>query len=56
MQIKQWITDYIRRTLLTTQGDMVVKGATAVERLVAVAVGQVLKSEGVGALPAWGVP
>lgn len=56
MDIKQIITDYIRRSLLTTLGDMVVRGAALPERLVAVAVGQVLKSGGVGALPAWGKP
>jgi len=56
MKIRQIITDYIRRSLLTTQGDMIVRGAALPARLVAVAVGQVLKSAGVGALPAWGVP
>jgi len=35
---------------------MVVRGATVPEALAAVAVGQVLKSAGVGAKPAWGFP
>ena len=56
MDIKQIITDYIRRSILTTLGGMVVRGATVPEELAAVALGQVLKSGGVGALPAWDVP
>lgn len=56
MHIMQVITDYIRRSLLTTQGDLIVRGASLPERLAAVAVGQVFKSAGVGATPAWGVP
>ena len=56
MKIMQIITDYITQSLLTTQGDMVVRGAAIPERLAAVAEGQVLKSAGVGAKPAWGVP
>jgi len=56
MDIKQIITDYIMKSILTTHGDMVLRGASIPERLVAVALGQVLKSGGVGAKPAWGVP
>lgn len=56
MRIMQLITDYIRKSILTTHGDLVVRGATIPERLAAVAVGQVLKSAGVGAKPAWGGP
>ncbi|MBA7707217.1 hypothetical protein ES703_116086 [subsurface metagenome] len=56
MKIMQIITDYITQSLLTTQGDMVVRGAAIPKRLAAVAEGQVLKSAGVGAKPAWGVP
>jgi len=56
MDIKQIITDYIRRSILTAEGDLVVRGASVPEALADVAVGQVLKSGGVGAKPAWGVP
>ena len=38
----------------TTQGDLLVKGASAIERLAAVAATQYLKSTGVGAKPAYG--
>jgi len=54
MDIEQIITDYIARSILTTQGDMVVRGVGVPERLASVAIGQVLKSAGVGAKPAWG--
>lgn len=56
MDIEQIITDYIQRSILTTLGDLVVRGVALPERLPGVAVGQVLKSGGVGALPAWGRP
>lgn len=56
MHIMQSITDYILKSILTTHGDLVVRGASIPERLAAVAVGQVFKSGGVGASPAWGVP
>lgn len=56
MKIMQTITDYIRRSILTTQGDLLVRGAAVAERLVAAAGGQVLKSGGVGALPGWEAP
>lgn len=55
MRIMQTITDYIMRSILTTRGDMIVRGLSVPEKLVAVALGQVLKSGGVGAKPAWGV-
>ncbi len=48
--------DPIKEALLTTQGDIITRGVSIVERLAAVAAGQVLKSAGVGATPAWGVP
>lgn len=44
----------ILRSLLTTAGDLLVRGAAVPERLAAVAAGQVLKSAGIGVLPAWG--
>lgn len=56
MRIMQSITDYIMKSILTTHGDMVLRGAAIPERLAGVAVGQVLKSGGVGAKPAWGLP
>lgn len=56
MDIEQIITDYIRNSILTTQGDMVVRGVGVPERLASVAIGQVLKSQGAGVQPAWGLP
>jgi len=55
VDIKQIITDYIMKSILTAQGDLVVRGAAVPEALADVAVGQVLKSGGVGEIPAWGV-
>lgn len=46
----------IIESLLTTEGDIVTRGAAAAERLAAVAVGQVFKSAGTTTKPAWGVP
>lgn len=54
MNIMQSITDYIMKSILTTHGDLVIRGAGVPERLAAVAVGQILRSAGVGAKPAWG--
>lgn len=48
------IIDVIKESLLTTQGDLAVRGVSVAERLAAVADGQVLKSAGVGAKPEWG--
>jgi len=56
MRIVQVVTDYIMKSIMTTHGDLVVRGAAIPERLAAVALGQVLKSAGVGAKPAWGRP
>lgn len=56
MKINQIITDYIMKSILTAQGDLVVRGAAVPEALAAVAAGQVLKSDGIGAIPGWGVP
>lgn len=56
MQIKQIITDYIMKSILTTKGDLVVRGQTVPVRLAAVAGGQVFKSAGEGWVPAWGLP
>lgn len=47
--------DYIR-SILTTKGDLVVRGGTVPEALAAVVVGQVLKSAGENTIPAYGVP
>lgn len=56
MNIKQIITDYIRRSLLTADGAMIARDGGIPTALAAVALGQVLKSGGVATLPAWGVP
>jgi len=56
MKVMQTITDYIMKSILTTRGDLVMRGAAVPERLAGVALGQVLKSGGVGADLAWGVP
>lgn len=51
MRITAPVTDYIRESVLTTQGDLVVRGAALVERLAAAATGKVLTAQGVGAKP-----
>lgn len=56
MKIMQVITDYITKTLLTTRGDLVVRGAAVPERLAAGAVGTYLKGDGAGAKPVWAIP
>lgn len=53
MKITQIITDYIMKSILTTKGDMVVRGDSVPEALTAVVVGKILKSNGVGGLPYW---
>ena len=56
MQIRPTISDYIRRSLLTTQGDLVVRGAAVPERLVAGADGKILTAQGAGVAPIWEAP
>jgi len=56
MRLGQVITDYIRRSILTAKGDLVVRGDSQPENLAAGIVGTVLKGAGVGEIPAWGVP
>lgn len=51
MRLVQVISDYIRRSILTTQGDLVVRGATIPERLVAGAVNTFLTGQGAGNIP-----
>lgn len=51
MQINQIITDYIRRSLLTTAGDLIVRGAAEPERLAGGAAGTVLVGQGAGVKP-----
>jgi len=53
MKIMQAITDYIAKSVLTTQGDMVMRGVSVPEKLVAPSVNQWLRSTGVGSKPAW---
>lgn len=56
MQIRPVISDYIRRSLLTTQGDMVVCGAAQPERYAAGADGLILTAQGAGVAPIWEAP
>lgn len=58
MKIIQVVTDYIMKSILTTQGDMVVRGAALPERLAGGLVGTVLTGKGAGVKPAWesGIP
>ena len=51
MQINQIITDYVTRTLLTTAGDMIVRGAAAPERLAGGITGTCLVGKGLGVKP-----
>ena len=53
MRLVQVITDYIRRSILLTMGDLVVRGVGQPERLAAGVAGTVLTSQGVGAIPAY---
>lgn len=46
-------TQYVLRSILTTDGDLFSRNASAVTRIAAVATGQVLGSAGVSTLPAW---
>jgi len=56
MQIRPVISDYIRRSLLTTQGDIIIRGAAQPERYAAGADGEILTAQGVGAEPIWEAP
>lgn len=49
----QVITDYIRRSILTTRGDLVVRGVALPERLASGALRTFLAGQGVGGIPAW---
>lgn len=53
MRLMQVISDYIRRSILTTQGDLVVRGAALPQRLAAGAAGTYLRGQGAGVIPAW---
>lgn len=54
MKIVQVVTDYIRRSILTTKGDLAVRGDSVPERLAAGAVNQILRGQGAGHLPIFG--
>ena len=54
MRLMQVITDYIARSILTTIGDMVVRGIAQPERLAAGALNEILIGQGAGVIPAWG--
>jgi len=53
MDIRQIITDYVRRSVLTTAGDLLVRGAAAPERLAGGAAGTVLVGKGAGVKPVY---
>ena len=53
MRITAPVTDYIRQSILTTKGDLVVRGVAIPERLVADVAGTVLASIGPGFKPAY---
>jgi len=53
MRLVQVITDYIRRSILTTQGDLVVRGVSQPERLAAGLLKTFLAGQGAGEIPAW---
>lgn len=55
MRITAPITDYIPQSILTTLGDLAVRGAVIPERLAAGADGTFLKGKGAGVLPAYGL-
>lgn len=56
MRLVQVITDYIRRSILTTEGDIVIFGRAGVERFPAGPLGTVLTGRDVGQKPAWQAP
>ncbi len=53
MNITAPITDYIPASMLTTQGDMIVRGAVNLQRLATVTAGRQLESQGGGLVPAY---
>ncbi len=53
MHITAPITDYIRASVLTTQGDMVYRAAADPDRLPASLLNYILRSTGIGANPNW---
>lgn len=53
MRLSQVISDYIRRSILTTKGDLVVRGDAQPERLAAGAANTFLMGQGAGSLPAY---
>jgi hypothetical protein len=53
MKILNPVSDYIQRSILTTKGDMVVRGDAIPERLAAAAIPNFLCAKGAGAIPAW---
>lgn len=52
--LSKFIAGFIRNLLLTTPGDIIVRGATVPERFAAGAVGTIIKGQGAGVVPAWG--
>lgn len=55
MRVYSPVTDYIRRSLISTTGDLVVRGAAIPERLPAGADGTFFKGKGAGVIPAYEV-
>lgn len=53
MNIMQVITDYMAKSILTTAGDMLIRGAAVPERLAGGALTSVLKGQGAGVKPAF---
>jgi len=53
MRLAQIISDYIRRSILITQGDLVVRGASQPERLASGALFTYLRGKGAGVIPAY---
>lgn len=53
MRLTQVIADYIRRSILTTKGDFVVRGDSLPERLASGLLKTFLAGRGVGEIPAW---
>lgn len=53
MRISTPVSDYIPASILTTQGDLVVRGAADPERLAAGALNELFEAQGAGVLPAF---
>ncbi len=51
MRVVAPVTDYIRASIMTTQGDLAVRGAAAPERLAAGLLDEYLKGQGAAVLP-----